>query len=51
MAVFVYASNKDKVRAEQWKELLARKTSWGNNWILEGDLNDIRNKEEKRRKG
>ena len=47
-AVFVYASNKEGVRKEQWKELLSRKGSWGSNWCLGGDLNDIREQDEKR---
>lgn len=41
-AVFVYASNKEAVRLEQWQELINKKRDWGNNWVLGGDFNDIR---------
>lgn len=48
-AIFVYASNRDRIRTEQRQELLVRKEQWGNSWILGGDLNDIRSSEEKKR--
>lgn len=46
-AIFVYASNKEKTRMEQWQELLDRKGDWGNKWILGEDFNDIRHPSEK----
>lgn len=46
-AIFVYASNKDSIRLEQWQELTDRKRDWGNNWVLGGDFNDIRYPTEK----
>lgn len=46
-AIFVYASHNERVRREQWEALLVRKGSWGNRWVLGGDLNDIRTAEEK----
>lgn len=46
-AIFVYASNKEKVRAEQWEELWAKKGQWGKKWILEGNFNDIRRPKKK----
>lgn len=46
-AIFIYASIREKVRAKQWQELWTRHSMWGDNWILGGDLNDIRTPEEK----
>lgn len=46
-AIFVYASHIERVRKEQWEELLIRKGSWGSRWVLGGDLNDIRTAREK----
>lgn len=46
-AVFVYASNKSKERAEQWEGLSKKKSQWGENWILGGDFNEIRHPLEK----
>lgn len=31
----------------QWQELIARKEDWERNWILGGELNDIRHPSEK----
>lgn len=39
---------KKKERLDQWNELWSRKGLWGDNWILGGDLNDIRNPQEKK---
>lgn len=33
-AVFVYASNNEKVRTEQWEELWTTRGKWGTKWIL-----------------
>lgn len=33
-AVFVYASNKENVRIEQWEELWTKRGKWGTKWIL-----------------
>lgn len=33
-AVFVYASNKEKFRTEQWEELWTKRGQWGTKWIL-----------------
>lgn len=33
-AVFVYASNKEKVRTEQWEELWTKRGKWGTKCIL-----------------
>lgn len=46
-AVFIYASNKEPIRVEQWQELIVRKQDWGTNWVLGGDFNDIRHPSEK----
>lgn len=40
-AIFIYASNKEKERVDQWNELWSRKGLWGDNLILGGDLNWI----------
>lgn len=34
--VFVYASNKDGIRKDQWMELLQRNAQWGSRWVLGG---------------
>lgn len=47
-AIFVYASNKERIRAEQQQDLLAKKGYWCNKWVLRGNFNDIRNPDEKR---
>lgn len=48
-AVFVYASVKEKVRQEQWRDLLMRSRNWGDRWVLGGDFNDIKSPVEKKR--
>lgn len=45
--IFVYGSTDYKERQEQWNFLNARKQMWGKNWVLGGEFNDIRSKEEK----
>lgn len=47
-AIFVYPSNNDRVRSEQWQELLTKKDSLGHNWVLGVDFNDIRHPKEKK---
>lgn len=47
-AVFIYASNKEKVKSEQWQYLISRKGNWGHRWFIGGDFNDIRSPEDKR---
>lgn len=46
-AIFVYANNKEKVRAEQWQELWTKSGQWGSKWILGGEFNDIRKPQKK----
>lgn len=36
-------------RTDHWKELWTKRGKYGNKWILGGNLNDIRNLDEKRR--
>lgn len=48
-AIFVYASIWDRIRDIQWQELVNRSSKWGDNWILGGDFNDIREPGEKKR--
>lgn len=45
--VFVYASNKERVRAEQQEEPQMKREQWGSKWILGGDFNDTRSQQEK----
>lgn len=47
-AIFVYVSTRDRTRSEQWQELIRRSQQWGDNWILGGDFNDIRDPGEKK---
>lgn len=47
-AIFVYASNKDRIRAEQRQDLIDKKDHQGDKWILGGDFNDIRKPDEKK---
>lgn len=35
-AIFVYARNRENVRIAQWEELLDRKATSGDRWILGG---------------
>lgn len=46
-AVFLYASIRDKIRCEQWQELIRRSRSLGDRWILGSDFNDIRDPDDK----
>lgn len=46
-AIFIHASNKDRIQGEQWQELWAKKDQWGPKWILGVDFNDIRKPQEK----
>lgn len=45
--IFLYASTRDQMRVEQWHALYARRSRWGERWLLGGDLNDIRQPGEK----
>lgn len=45
---FVYASPEARIRKQQWDYLKARKSVWGPLWVLGGNLNDIKNKDEKK---
>lgn len=40
-AIFIYASIKEKLRSEQWRELLQKKKKWGENWIMGGGISMI----------
>lgn len=46
-AAFVYASNCERVRKDQWQELKDRMNCWGDRWVLGGDFNEIRKPHEK----
>lgn len=51
-AIFVYASIRDRIRKDQWDELLSKSRQWGDRWILGkggrwGDFNEIREPGEK----
>lgn len=39
--VFIYASTEDHIRRGQWEKLKARRSSWGERWILREDFNDV----------
>ena len=47
MYVCVYANSDDNIRRIQWDIMTQRKLSWGNNWIILGDMNDIISNKEK----
>lgn len=44
----MHASTDARERQMQWEELITRKQGWGNSWVLCGDFNEIKCKEEKR---
>lgn len=46
--ILIYASTDLRERQEQWEFLQKRKQQWGSHWILGGNLNDIKCKEEKK---
>lgn len=46
--IFVYASNKERERIDQWNELWLKKNTWGTRWLLGGDFNAIRTPQEKK---
>lgn len=41
------SSTESRERQQQWQFLQSRRSSWGSKWVLGGDFNDIKNKEEK----
>lgn len=43
----MYASLENRVRRQQWDYLRAKKSDWGPMWVLGGNLNEIKNKDEK----
>ncbi|XP_027182377.1 uncharacterized protein LOC113780798 [Coffea eugenioides] len=45
--ICVYASSEDQIREKQWKVIEGRKSLWGQNWVLAGDMNDILSNDEK----
>lgn len=45
--LFVYTSNKEKVREDQCRNWQLERLIGGNKWILGGDFNDIKNPHEK----
>lgn len=48
--VFAHANIDAKERQEQWKELRARRQTWGEKWVKRGDFNDIKGRGGERRK-
>lgn len=46
--ILVYASTNGRERQQQLDFLRARKQQWGPRWVLGGDLNDNKNRKEKK---
>lgn len=46
--IFVYASTDANMRKQQWDFVRARKEDWGDMWVIGGDFNDIKSKDEKK---
>ena len=45
--ICVYVSSEDQISEKQWKIIEDRKSLWGQNWVLTGDMNDILSNDEK----
>ena len=45
--VGVYVSTDENTRKVQWKRIGQKRREWGEHWVLVGDFNDIRFREEK----
>ncbi|GER32212.1 non-ltr retroelement reverse transcriptase [Striga asiatica] len=46
--IFVYLSTDKRIRENQWDELEAKKSNWGDYWCMIGDWNDLANVEDKK---
>lgn len=46
--ILLYSSTDGRKMQQQWDFLKTKRQHWGPNWVLGGDLNDIKNREEKK---
>lgn len=49
--ILVYASPDGREMQQQWDFLKARRQQWGPKWVLGGDLNDTKSREEEKKGG